>query len=202
MSIRSQVSAALIAVALLAGCSNQPSHTGAAVVVGQNKISERTVTSQLEEAIAQLAANPIQGQAPDTSTFGQLIVNRLVFGELMQLAIDKAKINVRESQVTQFQDQLYTQYGQSSVESQLLAQGVPESQIRGYLRLYVSQGELGKVLAPNTDAKTQSSATFSYLSELASKAGVTVSPRYGIWDPAQLSATGVDNTLSGLAPTK
>ena len=202
MSIRSQVSAALIAVALLAGCSNQPSHTGAAVVVGQNKISERTVTSQLEEAIAQLAANPIQGQAPDTSTFGQLIVNRLVFGELMQLAIDKAKINVRESQVTQFQDQLYTQYGQSSVESQLLAQGVPESQIRGYLRLYVSQGELGKVLAPNTDAKTQSSATFAYLSELASKAGVTVSPRYGIWDPAQLSATGVDNTLSGLAPTK
>jgi len=196
------VSAALIAVALLAGCSSQPSHTGAAVVVGQTKISEQTVTSQLAEAIKQLAANPIQGQAPDASTFGQLIVNRLVFGELMQRAIDKAKINVPESQITEFQSQLYSQYGQSSVESQLLAQGIPESEIRGYLRLYMSQGELGKVLEPSADAKTQSSATFAYLSEIASKAGVTVSPRYGIWDPTQLSATGVDNSLSGLAPTK
>ena len=121
----------------------------------------------------------------------------------MNQAMSKLKLTVPESKVTQMQSALNEQYGQQTVESQLLmTQGIASNQIRDYLRLYLNNVELGKALAPTAGSQQQSAAAFRYLSNLADTEGVTVSPRYGSWDPTQLNVSGTDNALSGLAPSK
>ena len=203
MSVRNRICIGLLAVVLLAGCSSKPSNAGAAAVIGQTKITQQSVTTQLEETLSEIAKSAGSGQAPTASALGQMIVNRLILTELMNQAMSKLKLTVPESKVTQMQSALNGQYGQQNVESQLLmTQGIASNQIRDYLRLYLNNVELGKALAPTAGEQQQSAAAFRYLSTLANEEGVTVSPRYGSWDATQLNVAGTDNSLSGLAPSK
>jgi hypothetical protein len=55
---------------------------------------------------------------------------------------------------------------------------------------------MGVVLDPEGDPQTQNSAVFEYVVALSEELDVTVSPRFGTWDPAQLSLGPVPDDLS------
>ena len=85
----------------------------------------------------------------------------------------------------------------TEIEGQLAAQqGVPQSQLDSFFRLVLTQNYIGTTLNPKGTPQKQSEAGANYLINLAKSTEVSVSPRYGVWNPSQMMAAGSDNSLS------
>ncbi len=192
-----KVIGAISVLALLTGCSSTPFQAGAAATVGDHVIKTKEITSQLTEIEGQLADAPAQQQAPSSAQLAQLIVNRLIATDVMEQATTNLKINIKDSEVSKLRDSIYNQYGQESVTLQLAAQqGVPQSQLDSFFRLVLTQNYIGTTLNPKGTPQKQSEAGANYLINLAKSTEVSVSPRYGVWNPSQMMAAGSDNSLS------
>ena len=192
-----KVGASVVALLLLAGCSSKPSHAGSAARVGDTVIKQDTVTSQLTETLTQIQNNPGNLQPPNAGEIGQKIVNRLIVTDVVNRGLLKVGKKITSSEVADLRYSVYLQYGQDTVEQQLsAAQGVPKSQIDEFFRTVLAQGYIGSAILPKGSEQERSQATGQFLLQLASTLDIEVSPRYGTWDPAQLQATGADNTLS------
>jgi len=194
----------VVGVLLLAsGCASGPSHTGSAATVGSYVIKQDVVTNQLREVMSQISQMPATTTPPSASAVGQAIVNRLVITKIVDTALKSLKIKVTDSQIQQFKNQVYAQYGgQSSVDGQLATtQGMPASQADSVFKTYLGEGLIGSTLLPKGTSQQRNQATSQYLLMLGSATKIEVAPRYGTWDPTQLAAAGVDNALSTLAPT-
>lgn len=193
----SKVIGAISVLVLLAGCSTSPFQAGAAATVGDHVIKTKEISSQITEIEAQLAAAPAQQQTPSSAQLAQLVVNRLIATDLLEKATTNLKIKISDSEVSKLRDSIYQQYGEDAVTVQLAAQqGVPKSQLDSFFRLVLSQNYVGTTLNPNGTPQKQSEAGANYLINLAKSTDVTVSPRYGVWNPSQLSASGSDDSLS------
>jgi len=208
MKIRNHFVVGLVSLLVLSGCSNGPSHTGAAAIVADETIAQQAVTSELKEVLDQITRSENQGQGtqagkPDAGMLGQQIVNRLVLSKLIDRALANLKLTVTDAQVFEFQDGIYSQYGKDKVDAQLLlSQAIPASQVTNFFRLVLSEEAVAKKLAPQ-GSEEQSNAAFSkYLMTLADQSNISVSPRYGSWSSDQLKVTGFDNALSSAVPTE
>jgi len=62
--------------------------------------------------------------------------------------------------------------------------------------IWVLAAALGNKLAPGGAAAAVESAVTSYKAKLAKELGVSISPRYGSWDPKTLLITGTVDDLS------
>lgn len=192
-----KLSAVIVALLLVAGCSSKPAHAGSAAQVGDTIIKQDTVTSQLTETLAQIQNTPGNMQAPEAGTIGQKIVNSLIISDVVARGLEKVGKKVTDSEVAKLRYSVYQQYGQDSVEQQLASgQGVPKSQIDAFFRTILSQGYIGSAILPEGSDQERSKATSDFLLQLASTLDIEVSPRYGTWDPTQLQASGADNSLS------
>jgi hypothetical protein len=60
----------------------------------------------------------------------------------------------------------------------------------------IQVSQLGDVLSPNTEPDAKSAAVFLAISELSSEIGTEVSPRFGTWDPENLTVGPSANSLS------
>ncbi len=185
-------------LALLAGCATNPFQAGAAATIGNHVIKTKEVTSQLAEIETQLAEAPAQQlQTPSSAQLAQSVLNRLIATDIMGTAVAKLKISVKDSEVSNLRDSIFQQYGEESVTLQLAAQqGVPKSQLDSFFKLVLSQNYIGTTLNPKGSPQKQSEAGANYLINLAKSADVSVSPRYGVWNPSQMMASGSDNSLS------
>lgn len=182
---------------LIAGCSDKANQTGSAATIGNRVIKQKIVNEQLAEILNDLPENSSQQPAPDAGTIGQLVVSRLVISDLVNEALVKLDTKVTDAEVISLRDQIFLQYGQDAVIQQLATtQGVPKSQIDSFFKTILGQGYVGSALAPKGTQKQRSVAAANYLTQLAASEGVNVSPRYGTWDPQQMQAMGLDNSLS------
>ena len=188
-------------VLLVAGCSSKPVHAGSAATIGTTVIKQQTVTTQLNEIVAETKNTPAGMQITDPGTIGQKIVNRLIIANIVDQALVQIGKKVTSSEVAKFRDQVFLQYGKESVEQQLAtSQGVPKSEIDSFFRTILGQGYIGSAVMPTGTDQERSQATGNFLIQLASKTDIKVSPRYGVWNPAQLQATGFDNSMSFAPP--
>jgi len=197
-----KLGASIVALLLVAGCSAKPGHAGSAAIIGDKVIKQETVTSQLTETLGQIQNTPGSLQAPDAGSIGQKIVNRIIVSEVVELGLVKIKKKITSSEVAQFRDSIYLQYGQDAVEQQLASsQGVPKSEIDSFFRTLLGQGYIGSAILPEGSEQERSQATGQFLLQIGNSVEIEVSPRYGTWDPTQLQATGVDNKLSFAPPS-
>lgn len=198
-----------VGVLLLAsGCASGPSHSGAAATIGSSVIKQDVVTAQLNEVMPQIAQSQSQSQTqpasppPSAATIGQAIVNRLIIAELVDRAVIQLKIKITDSQVQQFKNQVYSQYGQVPVENELATtQGLPASQVDSLFKTVLGEGLIGSAVMPNGTQQQRSQATGQYLLMVGSSTKIEVAPRYGTWDPSHLASVGTDDSLSTLNVT-
>jgi hypothetical protein len=200
------VVASVLSLVVLAGCSSKPQLAGAAAVVGDTQISQSKVTDIVNAALAEIKVTPATAgaQAPTAAQLGSWVVDRLVMSELLhQAGKANPSILVTPKQVDAFTQQIFGQYGEAAVASQLLFQsGVPNTDIKAFVEDYMLKQSIIQTIAPNADQNGQSTALYQFLGEEAKKLGVRVSPRYGNWDLASSQAIAGDNTLSfPAAPT-
>jgi hypothetical protein len=182
----------LIAVAIgLGGCSTPTA--GAAAVVGDQRISESTLNEKVQAVLA------LQG-LPSTDSSNELITNTLdqmITEILVNELASREKIEVTQGEIDNLRLQYVTQAGGSQAfEEQIGQQGIAIQDVDPIIRVNLQVSKLGDVLAPNAEPDAKSGAVFIAISELSSELGTEVSPRFGIWDPENLTVGPSVNSLS------
>jgi hypothetical protein len=181
---------AAAAVLVLTACD--PRQAGSAAVVGSTRITESQVQADAQESLDTLKA--VGGDVPDTADLIRAQVEFRVDTHLVDVAAARQGVHVTQGQV----DELISASGpeeqliKSLVEQQNL--WLPPSQVDALAREYLQQQALGTKLAPGKTTDEQNKAVTEYVTKIADELGVTVSPRYGEFDFANLRITpGLDD---------
>jgi hypothetical protein len=189
--------AAALAAVLLSGCAS--SLAGSASVVGGVAVSDRDVSVSVDELLAQVAG--VEGAQPiDEATATRVTVERYTRSLLFREAAAREGITVTQAEVDQIvAETIEGQFGGDRVafETALATQqAVPASEVAEFARDFVVRTKVVEKIAPTGDTE----AISDYLVRLSADIGVEVSPRFGTWDPANVSVGAVPDDLSTPAP--
>ena len=175
----------------LSGCGTPTA--GAAAVVGDQRISEATLNSEVQSVLS------LQG-LPATDSSNELItstLNQMITTILVDELASREKIEVTQGEIDDLRLQYIAQAGGvEAFESQISQQGIAIDDVDSIIRLNIQVSQLGEVLSPSPEPDAQSAAVFLAISELSSEIGTEVSPRYGTWDPENLTVGPSANSLS------
>jgi hypothetical protein len=190
---RRLVAAAAAATAILAlsACSDQTA--GSAALLGDTRITDQQLTSQVEEVLV------AKGQ-PATSSDQNLVqqtLGRMITIELVDRLAAREGVAVTQGQID---EQVANYTGQAGSEQAMqdlfIQENVAPSQVEAFVKLQIQAQDLGIKLDPHGSAEEQGAAVFEAASALSVDLDTTVSPRYGTWDPASLSVGAVPSDLS------
>ena len=175
----------------LSGCGTPTA--GAAAVVGEQRISEATLNSEVQSVLS------LQG-LPATDSSNELItstLNQMITTILVNELASREKIEVTQGEIDDLRLQYIAQAGGvEAFESQISQQGIAIDDVDSIIRVNIQVSQLGDVLSPNTEPDAKSAAVFLAISELSSEIGTEVSPRFGTWDPENLTVGPSANSLS------
>ncbi len=185
------ISGAVVAGLTLTGCG--AATAGAAAVVGDTRISEQTLTSNVQEVLV------AQQKSPNTSDAALIsaVLNRLVTSELVNVLAAQKGITVTQGAIDSTLQGYVQQAGsEAEVQNLLLQRNVAPSQIEAFVRTNVLAQMLGQALAPSADIQGQSDAVVAAIVETSMVVGTEVSPRFGSWDATKLAIGPVPSDLS------
>jgi hypothetical protein len=186
-------SLALGASVSLSGCAGL-GEAGSAATVGDVQISTDALASDTEAIQSQRGE---RAGAPDSAlTLG--VLQRLVITELVSQASTAAGVTVTQGEIDAAIAQFEAQFGGAEgLQTAFLESNVPASAIESQVRLSVQVQKLGVVLAPEAaDASGQQQAVVQYITGFGLQEGITVSPRFGTWDPGTLTVGPLPSDLS------
>jgi parvulin-like peptidyl-prolyl isomerase len=148
------VAAVLVAGAGAAGCTTSP---GAAAIVGGHRISAQTLQATVNRALVDPAAQQQLGQ--DRGAFVRSELSRLITNVIVVRAAADEHITVTDGDIDHELDSLAQQAGgrQQLVQAASGA-GVPQADLRSFVRYFVMQQKIGDRLAadvPVSDADLQ-----------------------------------------------
>jgi hypothetical protein len=86
------------------------------------------------------------------------------------------------------------------LDEALLQSDIPPSAASDQVRVSLLVREMGLLLDPNGDPQTQNTAVFEYVVALSEELDVSISPRFGTWNPDQLALGPLPDDLSTPAP--
>ncbi len=197
--IRRLITGAVLAAAVVGLSACNPAEAGSAAVVGPYRVSESSIQQDAKDVLKQIDA--LQGTPPAYDALLRELVQRQVDIRLYNEAAKREGITVTQGQV----EQLITQAGgRANVEKGFATadqQWAPASGVDDAARVYLIEQQLAQKLAPGQAADAQAQAVQKYLGDLANEIGVSVSPRYGSWDPAKVLVVAPTNDLSSPGPT-
>jgi parvulin-like peptidyl-prolyl isomerase len=156
ISVRLPLAAAasLALVTAVTGCNTSP---GAAAVVGDNRISAVTLQHTVNRALKDPAAQQQLGQ--DRAGFVRSELSRLITNVIVARAAAGMHVTVSNSDVDHELDTLAQQTGgRQQLIQAASASGVPEPDLRTFVRYFVMQQKLGDALASDinvSDAELQ-----------------------------------------------
>jgi hypothetical protein len=184
--------AALLAGGLLiSGCSAP--QAGAAATIGDSRISEQQLTTQVQAVLA-AQRQPVDtpSQALTSKTLGRMITLDLVQRLAVQNGIVISQGDI-DQELAAYDQQVG---GRDGVIKAFAEQDVAPSQIESLVRMNLEAQALGVKLDPKGTADSQGKAVFSAINVLSDEIGVTSSPRFGAWDALALSVGPSPNDLS------
>lgn len=190
------LAAVLIAasVLLVSSCSLQ---AGAAATSTAGDISERDLTSQVQDA---LTAQGLNADAPDAALTNKTL-NRLIVGQLVNELAGRLGITISRGQVdSQIANYIAQNGGEQAVNNAFISNGIPTSQIPAVVLINLQASAIAQALAPTGSQDQQNIALTQALADLSRELQVAVSPRFGTWDAAQISVGPAPFDLS--APPK
>jgi hypothetical protein len=175
----------IAAIIGLSGCGTPTA--GAAAVVGDQRISEDTLNSEVQAVLS------LQG-LPATDSSNELItstLNQMITSILIDELASREKVEVTQGEIDDLRLQYIAQAGgDEEFEAQIGQQGISIADVN------IQVSKLGDVLSPNGEPDAKSGAVFLAISELSSEIGTEVSPRFGTWDPENLTVGPSANSLS------
>jgi len=189
---------AVAALTALTACGAQPSHQGAAAVVGGERISIATVDARVA-AVRDAAARQNGGPRTERAGLAKRMVADLVLDRVIDQALADRRLTVSASEVADARgSDARLLGGDSELQRELLLkQGVPADEIDAFYRQQLGIHKLAA--AQGQDARTAAgdAAIRKALAEAGTRLDITVNPRYGQWDPQQI---GLVDTVDDWLP--
>ena len=196
--MKSRILAIASAAVLLAGCG-VTDKAGAAAIIGETKIPSSQVTTLVNEVRVDIENTSVEllQDLPTMTLLSQMVIDRLVLEEILKAAVADMNIKVTDAQVVEYRDFVFRNYGEEAVKAQLATRnGVAAKYVDTYMYDILVQREIMNQLAPGMPEQVQAAALYKYLSGIADKLQVEVSPRYGKWDSQVMQTTLGENFLS------
>ena len=191
---RPLAAAVLLAATVLALAACDPREAGSAAVVGSHRVTETSVNH--DAALVLAAFDEAGTPPPGNDMLLRALVVRAVDNELVGIAAQREGIVVTQGQI----DTLINANGGRAKLTPAFATRdglwLPPGQVDDLARYALAQVALGNKLAPGGDAAAVDAAVTGYKVKLAKELGVSISPRYGVWDPKTLLITGNLDDLS------
>ncbi|HMC70620.1 MAG TPA: peptidylprolyl isomerase [Mycobacteriales bacterium] len=139
------MAATLLLGSALAGCNTSP---GAAAVVGNDRIPVTTLQQTVDRALKDPAAQQQLGQ--DRPAFVRNELSRLITNIVVAKAASDEHVTVSNSDIDHELDTLAQQTGgKQQLIQAASASGVPQQDLRNFVRYFVMQQKLGDALAAN-----------------------------------------------------
>lgn len=182
----------VFAAVLVTGCTN-PINAGSAATVGSTQISEAAVADQVNAVLTE------QGKAPNTADarLTKDVIQRLVLADLLQQVASANGIEVTKADLDSTKESFVQEVGgEDALKKAFLQQGVPGNEIDSVVRINTLVSAIGSKLAGGADPNQASAAVFEAVVKKADEIGVTINPRFGTWDPAQLKLGPMPDDLS------
>lgn len=177
---------------VLAACGGAVA-AGSAAVLGD----ERIPTSEVSGQLAQI--NTARGLPADSANAEATtsIIQRLVVTNLVDQAADRLGVTISDGAVDAELLALEANAGgREALDDALLQSNIPPDQAAAQVRVSLLVREMGLILDPTGDPQTQNTAVFNYVVALSDELDVSISPRFGTWDSAQLSLGPLPDDLS------
>lgn len=192
---RALLAVPVAAAAVLALTACDPREAGSAAVVGgTTRITESQVDADAQAVVDQITHDG--GAVPATDKLLKAQVEFRVDARLVDIAAQRKHITITQGQI----DNLITASGgrETLIKQFSAADGLwmPPDQLDTLAREFLIQQALGINLAPGKTADEQAAAATEYVTALSQQVGVTVSPRYGVFDFSTLRMGGLANDLS------
>jgi hypothetical protein len=193
--------AALLAAAAVLGLSAcDPKEAGSAAVVGGVRITETSINHDAQGVLAAFTA--AGSTAPSSQTLLRTLVDRAIDNVLVDAAARQEHITVTQGDIDKLID---ANGGKAKLTADFATRDglwLPPGQLDELARSSLIQLALGNKLAPGGDSTAIDTAVTLYKARLATKLGVSVSPRYGAWSRTSLQITGpLDDLARPAVPT-
>ncbi len=186
----------LLAAAALTACGGGTAHQGAAAVVGGRRIPIAEVEARVAALRTATAAQP-GGQQVEPTGLTRRTVGELVLDQVVSRALDDRQLSVSDGDIAQARDADSKQLGGAdALARELLKQGVAADDIDSFYRQQLGIQKLAT--AEGKDARTPEgdAVVRAALTQAGTELKIQVNPRYGQWDPKQVSLT--DTPMSWL----
>jgi hypothetical protein len=179
----------------LAACG--PMHPGAAATVGSTRIS---VTQVRAEVLAQRSIPGSNAASQDLTTVDRSVLSTMIINDLVADGAQSKGISVSDADVAALLETNRKQNGTDANTEKL--NGIPPGELHqvaydGLLR----QRLFTAIYGSETDPATQSKLITEFLTGVVKQHPVTVSPRYGAWEPAKFDVAASYPFSSPLPPT-
>ena len=186
------IAGASVVLALgLSGCGS--ASPGAAAVVGDVRISESDLNERVEQVLR------AQSRPMDTASEALVVttLDRMITTSLVEQLASREGVSVTQGEL----DATIANYaeaagGQAAFEQILLEQDLAIEGVEDLFRVNILAQKLGFELDPTGSPEAQTLAVLTAVSEFSTAIGTKVSPRYGTWNPAELTIGAVANDLS------
>ncbi|MFJ2959866.1 SurA N-terminal domain-containing protein [Streptomyces sp. NPDC087270] len=188
---RTAVSTAAVALLLaspaLTACGSGPNRTGAAAVVGGQRVTVSTVQARVSDLRTAANGNPQAAQAVSGATqLPTQVLNVIVQTQVVDKALADKGLTVSAGEVQREYDAEVQQLAggsQKSYEAGMLAQyGTPPDQIDSYLHEKIAITKIIAALGYQPGSDGGEKALEDYMVQTAKSLHVHINPRYGVWD--------------------
>jgi hypothetical protein len=171
------------ATLVAAGCGGGLS-AGSAAVIGDSRIT----TAAVEDQISQInAARGLPADSVDAA-LTQATVQRLIITDLVDQAAVRLGAEVTEGAIDTEVIALETRAGgREELDQLLLESNIPPSGLKTQIRTSLLVQQMGAILDPQADPQVQSQLVYEYVVALSDELNVSVSPRFGVWNPIDLN---------------
>ncbi|WP_052681974.1 SurA N-terminal domain-containing protein [Saccharothrix sp. ST-888] len=181
------VAGVLVAAAALTACGG-PAHQGAAAVLGGQRITIAAVEAKVSALRDEVDA---QGSGPRTERAG--LTNRAVADLVLSRVVDRAlsdrQLDISQTEISQARDSdAKLLGGESELQRELLLkQGVSTGDTAAFYRQQLGIQKLAAVEGKDARTAEGDAVVRKALAAAGTELKVVVNPRYGTWDPQQVS---------------
>ncbi len=173
------------------GCGT--AEAGSAAVVGSEVLSESQVAAYVQEI------NEITG-APQDEPNAQLVlivVNRNVQHDLVAQAGIDADVVISAGEIdAAYQEVLEANGGEEQLLAAAAQSGIAPSMIKRDIETQLIALQLGERVNAELSPQEQQQVLIQALGQFSEEIGVEVAPKYGQWNPAELSIAPPENPVS------
>jgi SurA-like N-terminal domain len=205
LRIRGPAMAGLVLAAGLALTGCGPAKAGAAVIIDQQRVPISEIQNKVAAVSTARAQLGLEPKPADELAREQ--IQRLISHEVVARAGAQRGITVTDGQIDKTIADLQTRFGGAQgFQEQVVAQNIAPGDLRTFVQDFLISDALTRSVSGGATSDADTAAAQqeinALLSEVAQGLGVSVNPRYGVWDPetGQVSATGNEVSVPGSAP--